>query len=45
VIALLFAHTEPLTPAFTVGAGVKVITRSSDTALQLPLPVVVKCQA
>jgi hypothetical protein len=42
VIALLFAQTVPFAPASTVGEGVKVITRLSDTAVQLPLPVVVK---
>ena len=41
VIALLFAHTVAFAPASTVGEGVKVITRLSDTAVQLPLPVVV----
>jgi hypothetical protein len=45
VIALLFAQTDAFAPAFTVGAGVKVITRSSDTALQLPLPVLRQGQA
>jgi hypothetical protein len=42
MIALLFAHTVPFAPAFTVGAGVKVITRLSETWLQVPLPVLVK---
>ena len=41
VIAELFAHTVAFGPAFTVGAGVKVMTRLSETLLQLPLPVVV----
>ena len=41
-IALLFAQTDPFKPASTVGDGVKVITRLSATAMQLPFPVVVK---
>jgi hypothetical protein len=41
-MALLFAQTDPFAPAFTTGAGVKVITRFATTALQLPLPVLVK---
>ena len=42
LIALLFAQTDALAPAFTTGAGVKVITRFAETGLQLPLPVLVK---
>jgi hypothetical protein len=38
----LFAQTEAFAPAFTTGAGVKVITRLAETALQFPLPVLVK---
>ena len=40
-MAALLAHTLPLAPAFTVGAGVKWITLVALTALQLSLPVVV----
>ncbi len=36
-----FAQTDAAVPAFTMGAGVKVITRLSETATQFPLPVVV----
>ena len=42
LMAALFAHTVPFAPASTVGAGVKVIKRLSDTALHVPLPVLVK---
>ena len=42
VIAGLFAHTEPLAPAFTMGAGVMVITLVALALLQVPLPVVVR---
>ncbi len=41
-MAALLAHTVPFIPASTVGAGVKVMTRLSDTAVQVPLPVLVR---
>ena len=37
----LLAQTVWFAPAFAVGAGVNVIKILSETALQLPLPVVV----
>jgi hypothetical protein len=42
VIAELFAQTVPFGPAFTEGAGVKLITRLLCTGLQVPFPVLVK---
>ena len=41
LIVGLFAHTDPFAPAFTMGAGVKVIVRLPETTAQLPLPVLV----
>jgi hypothetical protein len=35
LIALLFAHTDALAPAFTTGAGVKVITRFADHCIAI----------
>src|SRR4029453_794352 len=42
VIVEAFAQTLPSAPAFTIGAGVKVITLASLTGVQPPLPVVVR---
>src|SRR5690606_6875305 len=41
VMAALLAHTVPLGPASTKGAGVKVISLLSETTAQFPLPVLV----
>ena len=40
-MAALLAHTVPSMPAFTTGAGVKVMVRLLVAGRQVPLPVVV----
>ena len=42
LMAALLAHTVPLVPASTMGAGVKLMVRLLVVAKQLPLPVVVR---